>query len=452
MSAATEKAKPGAFRNLSTVSLHKAAQIVGQVVAVFTIPRLLGADDHGHFAFVLSYGYIAQILGDFGTLEVMSRFVPTMTTAESKQLYTRTLVFKVLAGIVFGIIAALVALWLASAWLTLTWAALIGVGVAAHIVAWVPFQFLLGLNRVGPWMIEQSWRQWVLIILLIALYPFFGVGGSLWAWALMELIFCVAGLWWVRHYWDSQELGLDWAYLSPYIRFGFGFFLANLVSAALYRSGPVLVETFLPDQPAQVGYTSLAISVYLMPYLLLTQLALSLVPTLSEFYDQGDHDKLREWTHNFSRYSWLLGWLGTIGVWLAADWGVVFAFGADYSEAATAFKWISLGIPLAGLLWAGNAISTVTGRGSVKFGATLTALVAFVGMAIWLIPLYAATGAAIALTVAITANVIVLLLFLQPDFTLEWLLLAGSGILAIGALWAIERFQLSMIYWGIGLL
>ncbi|MDX1523171.1 MAG: oligosaccharide flippase family protein [Anaerolineae bacterium] len=447
MTVSTNRLRPSALRNLSTISLHKAAQIIGQIAAVFIIPRLLGAEDHGRFIFVLSFGFLWQILGDFGTLEVMSRFVPTLSRAESDQLYTRTLVFKVAVGLLAGGLATVVAL-LTAPWMRPDWAVLVGVGVLTHIVAWVPFQFLLGLNRVGPWMVEQSWRQWLLIFLLLPLYPWLGVGGSIWAWTLMEIAFCVLGLWWVRDYWQPVEIGLDWAFLGPYVRFGGGFFLANLITAALYRSGPVLVET-LTRQPAQAGFIGLAIGLYMMPYLMLTQFALSLVPTLTEFYTKGERDRLAAWTDNFIRYSWLFGWLATIGLWLTADWLVPFVFGADYSPAALAFKWIGLGIPLAGVMWAGNAISTVTGRGQVKFWATLVALATFLAASFWLIPMYAATGAAIALSLSVAVNVLVLIVALRPDFTLPWPILVITGAVVGLMLWAIESFQLSMAYWGL---
>lgn len=447
MSISTNKVRPSAIRNVSIVSLHKAAQIVGQVVAVAIIPRLLGADDHGRFAFILSLGFLGQISGDFGTLEVMGRFTPGLSPVETRRLYMRTLAFKGVIGLLCGLAAVGAAPFL-SGWMRLDWALLIGLGVTLHIITWVPFQLFLGLNQVGLWMVEQSWRQWLLVVLLLALYPISGFGGSVLAWTLMELIFCLLGLWWARSFWLWPELRLNWDYIRPYIQFGFGFFLANLVGALLYRSGPVLVET-LTGQSAQAGYLNLAIGLFLMPYLLLTQLALSLVPTLSNFYVRGQLAEMRRWTQHFVRYSWLAGWLGVVGVWLTVDWGAPLVFGADYAPAAGALKWISLAIPLAGILWAGNAIANVTGRGNVKFGASLVTLIVFVLMAGWLIPTHLAAGAALALSLAVAANVLVLVLLLKSDFSLEWPLLLITGLAASLILFVITYFELSPVNWGI---
>ena len=251
---ALTKLHPGLVRTLSAVSLHKVVQIVGLVVTVVLVPRLFGAEDYGRFAFVLSLSYLGQVLGDFGTLDVMGRFVPGLAQAEAGRLYMRHLAFKLGVGALCGLITVGAALALGP-WMRLDWALLTGLGVALHILAWVPFQFSLGLNRVGMWMAEQAWRQWVLLVLLLVLLPAFGLGGALVAVVLMELLFCGLGLWLVRDYWQPAGLRFDWLFLRPYVRFGFGFFLANLATVTLYRSGPLVVE-ILTGRSAQTGSTN----------------------------------------------------------------------------------------------------------------------------------------------------------------------------------------------------
>jgi O-antigen/teichoic acid export membrane protein len=440
MSVSTRKLQVSALRNLSLVSVHKAAQMVGQLLAVVTIPRLLGADDHGRLAFVLAFAYVAQILGDFGTLEVMSRFVPTLTGSEVGRLYNRTLAFKIIVGLVCGVVTAGLAMLL-SHWMRLDWAILFGIGVAAHIIGWVPFQLLLGLNHVGHWMVEQSWRQGVLVVLLVALYPWLGLSGAMLAWALMELAFCGMGFWWTRSYFEKSELIFSWSYMRPYVQFGIGFFLANLIAALLYRSGPVLIES-LTGQSAQAGYLNLALGLYLMPYLLLTQMALSLVPPLSNLYIRGERAQMQQWLNNFVRYSWLIGCLGPLSVWLTASWAVPLVFGPGYEPAIATLKVISLAIPLSALVWTGNAVANVTGRGQVKFWATVGALLVFLGLSFFLAPLYGATGAAIALCFAIGVNTAVLTIFLYPDLTLQWPLLIISSVAGVALLGAITSYGL----------
>lgn len=436
MSTLTDRLRQhNAVRNVSTVSLHKAAQLVGQVAAVAVIPRLLGAEDHGYFAFFLSWVFLAQILGDLGTPEVMSRFVPALSLAETKLLYGRTLYFKIWVGLLCGLIGFGGALILAP-WMRLDWALLISVGTAIHIVAWVPFNLLLGRNQVGLWMVEQAWRQWVLLLLIIPLYPLLGLGGTIWAWTLMEIFFTVLGLWWARAYWEPAAFGLDWDYLWPYLQFGFGFAVANLISALLYRSGPVLVET-LTRQTAEAGFMNLAIGLFMMPYLLLTQIAFSFVPTVSDLYARGQLKQVRQWVQNFVSISWLIGWVGVLAVWLLADWGVVFVFGPDYAPAAAPLKWISFSFPPAGLLWGAYLVSMVTGRGRLRLWASVAALGSFLALSFWLVSSLGASGVAIAMTVSVVVNFAALYLFMHRDLSLPWGTLAVSSLIAGGGLWVI---------------
>jgi O-antigen/teichoic acid export membrane protein len=414
MNTALTKLHPNLVRSLSAVSLHKAVQIAGLVVTVVLVPRLFGAEAYGRFAFVLSLSYLGQVLGDFGTLDVMGRFVPGLAPAEAGRLYMRHLAFKLGVGVLCGLITVGAALALGP-WMRLDWALLTGLGVALHIVAWVPFQFSLGLNRVG-----------------------LGLGGALVAVVLMEFLFCGLGLWSVRDYWQPAELRFDWHYLRPYVRFGFGFFLANLATVALYRSGPLVVET-LTGQSTQTGYFNLALGLFLLAYATTSQFAQSLIPSLSDFYDQGQAEKMQGWLQSFGRYGWLIGWLGVVAVWLVADWAVPFVFGADFGPAAVGLRWISLGIPLAALLWAGNVTATVTGRGSVKFGASVASLLVFGVVALWLVPLYGAVGASLALVLAGVANIVILMAYLYPNFAPNWLMLLSTGVagalLLAGLMW-----------------
>ena len=417
MSVSTDKAQISALRSFSAVSLHKVVQVAGLVATVALVPRLFGAEDYGRFAFVLSLSYLGQVLGDLGTLEVMGHFVPELAPAQSSKLYMRTLALKVIVGLMCGLVTAGAAL-VSVDWMSPAWAGLIGLGVAVHIVAWTPFQLALGLHRVGVWMAEQAWRQWVLLVLLLALLPLAGLSGALWAVLLMEVVFCLLGLWWVRDHWQISNLRVNWSDVAPYLRFGLGFFLANLATVAFYRSGPLLVELLTHDS-RQTGYFSLALGLFLTGYSTISQFAQSMIPALSSFRARGQTDQMRRWLGNFIGYSWWLNCLGVLAVWLLADWAIPLVFGSEFGPAAASLTWISLAMPPAALLWAGNILATVIGLGRVKFGASLIALLVFMATAVWLTPLYAAAGAAVALALAVAANVAVLAVYLRPYFRLS---------------------------------
>jgi O-antigen/teichoic acid export membrane protein len=360
---------------------------------------LFGAEDYGRFAFILSLSYLMQILGDFGTFDIMGRFVPSMSDTEASRLYMQTLAFKVVVGLGCGL-ATVGAALLLTPWMRWDWAILISIGVALHVVAWVPFHFSLGRGRVGLWMSEQAWRQWALLGLLLVLLPIWNLTGAIVAVVLMEVIFCGLGIWSIRADWRATEIRLDWTYLRPYVRFGASFFLANLAGVALFRSGPVLIET-ITRQSTEAGYFNLALGLFLMAYITLGQFSQSLIPDLSRFRAEGRPEAVRSWLNNFVRYGWGIGWLGAILVWAVGDWATPLVFGADFAPATAALKWISLGMPFAALLAAANVLATVIGRGRARMAASIAALVVFAGGVVWLAPNYGAAGAAGAMSLAV---------------------------------------------------
>lgn len=413
-----EGQQPKLAATASVISLHKAAQIIGSVATVVLVPRMLGVDEYGRFAFLLSLSYLGQILGDFGTLDVFGRFVPGMAFAEARWLYMRTLSFKLAVGTLCGVLTAVIALMLGD-WMQLDWAILVGCGVALHIVAWVPFHLSLGLGRIGAWMTEKSWRQWVLLFGLLILYPLLGFTGALVALVIMEVAFCLLGLWWTRGYWLGDELRLSWLDYRPYVVAGLGFFLANVVVVALYRSGPVLVDALTGGEAAQVGFVDLAVGLFLMVYLTISQFALSLIPTLSRYRSEGQLGAFRSLLGGFMRIGLGLALLGALAVWLLADRLVPLIFGQDFGPAADAMRWISLGIPLAVVVWAGNVVATISGRGTVKFSASLAGLLLYLALSLLLVPDHGAAGAALGLSVAVLMQAAVLAVRLRPDFDLS---------------------------------
>lgn len=401
----------------SVISAHKVAQIAGSLAAVVILPRLLGVEDYGRFSFVLSLTFLGAILADLGTLDVFGRFVPNMTADEARKLYMRTLAFSLAVSLLCFVATAVASMLLAS-WMVWLWALMAGTMVVLRVASWVPFQYALAQNRVGAWMTEQAWRQWVTLAALIVLYPLLGFTGALLALVLMEALFAGLGLCWARGDWQSRELRVEWRYFKPFLLAGAGFFLANLAAVALYRSGPVLVEA-LTGNSAQVGYISLAIGMYLMVYVTVSQFAQSLIPGLSTLWEAGRTDEIQRRLGGFMRIGLLVTIPGTLAVWLLAGWAAPLVFGQDFAGAAPALRWISLAMPPAVIVWAANVTATVSGRGAVKFSGFLTALLVFLAGTLALTPVYGAAGTAAALSLAVLVQALVLAVRLRPEFRLS---------------------------------
>jgi PST family polysaccharide transporter len=398
--------------------MHKAVQLVGAAVTVVIVPRLLGPEEYGRFSFILSLTFLGAILADFGTLDVFGRFVPTMARADATKLYMRTLTFTAAASTACFALTVAASMLLAE-WMILPWALLAGIMVVLRVVSWVPFQYALAKNRIGTWMTEQAWRQWVTLAALLVLYPLLGFTGALLALVLMEALFAGLGLWWLRGEWLGREFRWDWSYYKFYVVAGLGFFLANLAAVALYRSGPVLVEALTGDS-AQAGYINLAIGLYLIVYGTVSQFAQSLIPALTLCRSQNRLDEMRRLLGRFVAVGLAVTTLGALAVWLLAGWGAPIVFGRGFGPAAESMRWLSLAMPLSVVVWAANVTATVTGRGAVKASGILAALAVFLATSLALVPAQGAAGAALALTLAILVQATVLVFRLRSDLRLTF--------------------------------
>ena len=151
----------------------------------------------------------------------------------------------------------------------------------------------------------------------------------------------------------------------------------------------------------------------MLAYMTSGQYAQSLIPELSKFFGHQQYRRMIEWLRTFASWGWWLGVAAAALVWALADWAVPVVFGPEFSGAAGAIKWISLGIPLAALVWTGNVTATIVGHGKTKFAASLVALICFVALSVWLAPIFGAVGASLALVSALTTHLLVLYFVLR---------------------------------------
>jgi O-antigen/teichoic acid export membrane protein len=406
----------GPIRTASVVSFHKIAHLLGAALSVVVLPRLLGTEDFGRLAFVLSLSYLGQIAGDFGTLDVLAHFVPNASPEDRSRLYSRTLAFKLAAAPACGAATAIVGLVLAE-WMRIGWAVAVGVGVALHIVAWVPYQFALAERRVGVWMTEQSWRQWITLGGFVLLYPAIGFEGALAALVGSEALFCVGGLRWVAHAFDRRQLRLEADSLAPLVRFGLGFFAANIATVVLYRSGPLLVAV-LTSSTLETGCIELALGLFLVAYVTISHFAQSLLPVLSAGRQDPDRIEMRRWLAGFLRVGMVTAIVTAAAVWLTADWAAPLVFGRALGAAAAPIKVIALAIPAAVLAWAGNVLATACGRPGSRMRAALVAMSVFLGGALIGIPSAGAVAAAAAVGAAVAVHALVLWRALRHELDL----------------------------------
>ena len=65
-----------AARSLSAIAFNQIAQLAGSLLFVALVPRALGTEVYGQLAFAFALTAILQMLGELGSQEIFSRFLP----------------------------------------------------------------------------------------------------------------------------------------------------------------------------------------------------------------------------------------------------------------------------------------------------------------------------------------------------------------------------------------
>jgi O-antigen/teichoic acid export membrane protein len=384
MSVAPAPPRSDAARRLSAVGIHQIAQVVGGMAFAALIPRHYGPDVYGQFAFVFALINVFQMIGESGYQEIFSRYLPEIR-AQAGELAARAaawqlLLFKATFGLVVGTLALGSSAWLAE-WLT-GWD-LVWITVAVTVRVWIsgPFPLLLGLGQTAKWAIENTWRQLVLLGLIVLVVPARTLTSALLALAMHEILFLLLGLWWARAWIFGQRPASD-ALPAQYglgvlLRFGLSFALANLGFVALFRVSPVLVGEFTGSS-VETGYFDLSLGALLLIFLFLTSVAYAFIPLLTQLrLAQRAEAEIDLWLGRFVRYGGVLVAIVAGGIWAVAEGLAGTVLGEGFAPAAGAFRGAAIGLVPTPVVLAATLISTVDKRPLDKLWASLFGLAAF---------------------------------------------------------------------------
>jgi O-antigen/teichoic acid export membrane protein len=214
---------------------------------------------------------------------------------------------------------------------------------------------------------------------------------------LSEGIVLAAGLWWTRAFLSLRRP--DWAYLSPYLRFGLPFFGSNLLSIAFQGSGEALVRGITSDY-AQVSYFGVANGAFLTGVAAIQQLSLALVAVLVTLRQEGKSAMVDDAVRRL--VSWLTaGSMAVVfaSVLLAPDL-IPAVVGRAYGPVAANLILMTLTLVVLSLGSSAGVILLAHDRGHVVLAGSALRLASFWTLGPLLIRSHGSLGACIAVLVA----------------------------------------------------
>lgn len=389
MSLAVKSEARNAVRNAGWLVVQRGLLIAGGFVFAALVPRLLGPERYGQYVLVNSLATWFVLFSTLGFTQVVGRYAPPLTlggdTAGLRRLFGNLVMVRCVSGtLMAGLYWLFTTLWLRE--LDPVLLALMAGVVLGRAIANLGYLFFLGLNQAARWGWGELARQWATLAGLIPGFLLGGLRGAAVGLVLAELSVLVGGFWRLRAYLSWADLRVEWRYLAPYLRFGLGFFVGDLLTSAFQHSGEALVRAVAGDY-TQVGYFGLAFSIYLMAPVALMQLTLAFAPLLTGLRLQGESEALRRWVERLLKGLTVGGMLVIFTVLLLGADLVPLVLGKAYRPVAANLVPLALTLLPLALSSVGSLLALVYERPRTNWVAAGLRLAAF-----WLLgPLLVAT-------------------------------------------------------------
>jgi O-antigen/teichoic acid export membrane protein len=271
---------------------------------------------------------------------------------------------------------------------------------------------------MGKWAVELSWRL-ITQLPLVLLVGRWGLTAQLAAFVVNEAIYLDLALFWTRAWFSRAALRPDWAFTRPFLRLGAGFWATNAGLIILFRSGTILVQLFTGD-PVQVSYYDLALVVFFLVYTIVDQLVRSFLPTVSEFHEGGQSERVASWLQTVTQWGAAVGVMAVVAAQYTARWIMPFVLGADYGDSARVLQVMLLALPALVLVSVGTVATAIRASSRAKIIAIVVGLLVFYGSAPWLGRAYGALGVSGSLTLGLTSYALVLFAFVRHDLQVRW--------------------------------
>ena len=388
----------------STFSRHLATVIIGLGLNIF-LARVLGPERNGFYNLALLVPLLASKFFDLGIPSANAYFLGRKEIPVMVAYRTTMRLWAVLSSL-GTVVAVAVVLGYGTTFFP-------GVPTTVLLVSLLIFPLTLGHVFLASLLRGlQDFKQYNAVLLIGPLVTLvgtavlvwqlqWGVSGALAALAVGNLVQIGVAYAGVRTHQDkTTQMWSTTAYGRQAISYGWKVQLSTVVAFINYRVDIFLVNFFL--NPASAGIYVIAVQLAERLWMLSQSVGVVVLPRLSALHND-EATRLRL-TPLVTRWVFLLSILMALGLTLLGLPFIEFVYGRDYLPAYGALLWLLPGVILiSGSRVLANDISA-RGRPELNMYTAWLVLVLNILMNVLLIPYYGINGAAMASTIAYTAN------------------------------------------------
>lgn len=429
-----EQDKHHTIRSVSVGTVWRVLRYPFIALSVAIIPRTMGDEVYGRYAYFMSVFLILDYLTDIGVTQVFGRFVPECETKgdsrQSAHLLHGFLRYAMLLTMAIVVILLCIPAVRPMAGFPLEWFVVMGALLLWTKFEGILFAFIYGLNHIARYSSKEVMRSAFTFTFVLCLYLLFGLQGAFWGLVANEVVLSLVAMTWTKSYLARRTGPVRIAAFKPYLFFGLKFYLPLFLFGTMQRCGNVLIQ-WLRHSPQEVGYFDVANQFLLLTATFLGLIVTTLLPSLTPLYVRGRADEVHRNHRVIMTYCGVAVFFAynTLG-WLGRD-VITLLLGPDFAPVHGNAMVMVLAIFPGLISYVGMNYAILQKEPGVYLKAVLAGLVVMIAGCLLLVPAWGPFGASWASVAAYAALTLVFAVKYRRAFGIvlrdfRWVVLLGA--------------------------
>lgn len=419
-------------RNLSRVIFLRALQYPLLILFVLIVPKMMGPEIYGKYAFFASIFAILGASTRLGTEETFGRFIPEFTLKQDKLKINKLLHHILFLRATILIILGLSLLSIFSIFLKWEDIKLYLIIVIATLVLGIEgtlYNLLYGLNYITKFTMRDLIRKIFNLLFIIVMFKYFDLFGAVLALLISEFIVLIIALYWTNDYLDFINFKLDIAFLRQYLKFGSQFYITSLILIFLQYLGNPLIQ-FLSKNTSEVAFYDLANQIYLTLSSFMFFIFSAMIPIFSTLLVKNREDKIIKWSSLILKYTGIISIIIFSSILLIGYDLIIIIFGDEYIKVYDNLVILLIGLFAYLISLIGIVYSIIYKQPKKYLIAIIISFITYLMVSLLLIPEYASIGSSTA--ILFSTLTLAILFYLQFNHQFKALLNPFLKVVLLG--------------------
>ena len=424
-----------AAQGMSWTLVHRVVQQVAALAWLLLIPRILGPDHFGVYAFATALVLMSSAILNLGISASFGRWFAALIENDllerAEMLATGGAVLRIALGLVAAIAVGLIMQLFSPLPVSGLVYLMTAIMVFLHFSTTGGTQACYGAGGMNAALAPVSIRAILVPALVVPAYHAWRLEGAFVGTAAAHLVATGTGLWWAREFFVSPFAGdIDWRWIWSKLRYGTAEWLSIAMQGGARRAATILlavgevpsagIALFSVANRVQVAYTDA-----------LSTLARNLTPYLSRLHEAAEKRRIIRWTEMMSRYcAWLQGLL-IVFLAFFGNWFFVTVVGPEYADVKPLALIIAFAVLPLSLITLWQSVGAAMGKPVIGLIGMGTQNVVFLAVFFGFSARWDSLGAAVAIPAASIPAAIVAWIAVYKTLQIRLPVLRMLGTLAL---------------------